>query len=164
MNLKTRKPLQVGAISLALTMLASYVVYSQRQGSQNVAPGSKSGAIDIVPDKAALQQQTASTNRPLHRSLTVVAPSSKSMSPVLAVPAASSKTTKIHVTNAPSPMVFPGSKSAAVFHPQDVTVLMPQTAPARNSFPAPLPHPNETKQYSTFSAGTNAAATLSLKP
>src|SRR5215468_1022867 len=135
MNLKSRKPFQIGAVSLALTMLASYVVYSQRQGSQNVAPGSKSGAIDIVPDKAAIQQQTAGTNRPLHRSLTVVAPSSKSISPVLAVPGASSKTTKVHLTNAPNPMLFPGSKSAPVFHPQDVTVLMPQTAPAKSSLP-----------------------------
>jgi hypothetical protein len=159
MILTTRKPFQIGALSLALTMLASYVVYSQRQGSQNVAPGSKSAAIDIVPDKPALQQQTAGTNRLLHRSSTVVAPSSKSISPVLAVPAASSK---VHVTNAPGPMLFPGSKSAAVFHPQDVTVLLPQTGPGKNPLPAPLPHPNETTQYPNFSPGTNA--TVSLKP
>src|SRR6266850_7211559 len=163
MNLKTRKPFQIGAVSLALTMLASYVVYSQRQGSQNVAPGSKSGGIDVVLDQAAIQQQATGTNKPLHRSMTVVAPSSKSIEPILTVPAtSSSKTTKIHVTNAPSQMVISGSKSAMVFHPQDVTVLMPQTAPGKNTLPAPLPHPNETQQYPTFSSTTNA--TVSLKP
>jgi hypothetical protein len=163
MNLKTRKPLQIGAVSLALTMLASYVVYSQRQGSQNVAPGSKSGGIDVVVDGAAVQQQATGTNKPLHRSLTVVAPSSKSIAPALAIPATtSSKTTKARLTNAPSKMVISGTKSAAVFHPQDVTVLIPQTAPGKNTLPAPLPHPNETTQYPTFSPGTNA--TVSLKP
>jgi hypothetical protein len=163
MNLKTKKPLQIGAVSLALTLLASYVVYSQRQGAQNVAPGSKSGGIDVVLDKAALQQQAAGTNKPLHRSLTVVAPGSKSMEPILTVPATtSSKISKVRLTNAPTQMVFPGSKSAAVFHPQDVTVLVPQTAPAKNSLPAPLPSPNETTQYPTFSTATNTTA--SLKP
>jgi hypothetical protein len=162
MNLKSRKPLQIGAVSLALTMLASYVVYSQRQGAQNVAPGSKSGAIDVVLDGPAVQQQAAGTNKPLHRSLTVIAPSSKYLEPIVTVPATtSSKATKVRATNAPSQIVFPSSKSAAVFHPQDVTVLMPQTAPSRNSL-APLPHPNETKQYPTFSDATNATA--SLKP
>jgi hypothetical protein len=160
MNLKTRKPLQIGAVSLALTMLASYVVYSQRQGSQNVAPGSKSGGIDVVLDEAALQQQATGTNKPLHRSLTVVAPSSKSIAPAFAIPAAtSSKTTRLH-TNAPSKMVISGTKSAAVFHPQDVTVLMPQTAPAKNALPAPLTLPNETKQDPTFSATTSTTAAL----
>jgi hypothetical protein len=163
MNLKSRKPLQIGAVSLALTMLASYVVYSQRQGSQNVAPGSKSGAIDVVLDGTAVQQQTTGTNKPLHRSLTVVAPSSKSISPVLAVPAtSSSKTTKLHLTNAPSAMVISGTKSAVVFHPQDVTVLMPRTAPEAHTLPAPLPLPNESAQYPTFSTPTNTTA--SLKP
>lgn len=163
MNLKTRKPFQIGAVSLALTMLASYVVYSQRQGSQNVAPGSKSGAIDIVTDKAAIQQQTATTNRPLHRSLTVVAPSSKSISPALVIPpTTSSKTSKFLVTNTPSKMVISSTKSAAVFHPKDVTVLLPQTAPGKNSLPAPFPHPSETTQYPTFSPATNATA--SIKP
>jgi hypothetical protein len=162
MNLKTRKPLQIGAVSLALTLLASYVVYSQRQGSQNVAPGSKSGGIDVVLDQTVIQEPKASTNRPLHRSLTVVAPGSKSMSPILAVPATtSSKATKVRGTNAPSQMVISGSKSAMVFHPQDVTVLMPQTATDKNTLPAPLPQPNQTAQHPTFSGGTNT--TVSLK-
>jgi hypothetical protein len=130
MNLKSRKPLQVGAVSLALTMLTSYVVYSQRQGSQNVAPGSKSAAIDVVLDKTAIQEQAAGTNKPLHRSLTVVAPSSKSIAPVVAIPAtSSSKISKVRITNAPSQMVISSSKSAMVFHPKDVTNLMPNTAP-----------------------------------
>jgi hypothetical protein len=207
MNLKSPKPLQVGAVSLAISMLTSYVVYSQRQGSQNVAPGSKSGALDVVLDKAAIQQQAAGTNNPLHRSLTVVAPSSKSIAPVLAVPAtSSSKTSKVLVTNTPTVMMISGSKSAIVFHPQDVTnlmpgtapvlsvtpdqvdqpfssdshmvmwssksgvvfrpqdvsVMLPQTAPGRNSFPAPLPHPNETTRYPTLFGTTNQ--NVSLKP
>jgi hypothetical protein len=158
MNLKTRKPLQIGAVSLALTMLASYVVYSQRQGSQNVAPGSKSGGIDVVLDQAALQQQPTGTNKPLHRSLTVVAPSSKSIAPVLAIPATtSSKTTKVRITNAPSQMVFPGSKSAAVFHPKDVTVLMPNTAPVLGLTPDQVDHSFLSDSRMVMSSSKSAA-------
>src|SRR5712672_857411 len=158
MNLKTRKPLQIGAVSLALTMLASYVVYSQRQGSQNVAPGSKSGGIDVVLDEAALQQQTTGTNKPLDRSLTVVAPSSKSIAPALAIPpATSSKTTRPHVTNAPSKMVISGTKSAAVFHPQDVTVLMPGTAPVLGLTPDQVDHSFLSDSRMVMSSSKSAA-------
>jgi hypothetical protein len=59
-------------------------------------------------------------------------------------------------------MLFPGTKSAKVFQPKDVTVLLPQTAAGKSTLPAPLPHPNETTRYPTFSPATNATA--SIKP
>jgi len=171
MNLNVRKPFQIGAVSLAITMLTSYVVYSQRQAAQTIAPGSKS----MLVNRTVIQQQEAITNRPLPRSSAYVASSSKSIAPVFTIPptngSKASKTPFTPSTNAPSPMLFPGSKSAAVFHPKDVTILIPRSLSDAHSFLAPLPQPGESFEstkvfqitnHPTISIRTNPI--LSLKP
>jgi hypothetical protein len=156
MKLNTRKPFQRGAVLLALVMLASYVVYSQRQAPLTMAPSSKS----LILDRTAIQMQAPGTNQPLLRSTLFVAPGSKSMAPILTIPVTnSSKATKSRLTDAPAPMLFPGSKSAAVFHPHDVSVLLP--APVQpHPLPEPLPYPREAPKPPAFSATTNTTASL----
>jgi hypothetical protein len=102
--MKTRKSLQVATVAFAVTMLAGYITFSQRQArarvSKVVAPSSKLRAplIDLPGgDKGRL------TNAP--------------PVPTLAR------------TNAPQPplsrkMVLPGSKSAAVFDNNEVQSLL----------------------------------------
>ncbi len=158
MKPNSQKPFQMGAVLLALTMLVSYVVYSQRQVAPTVAPGSKS----LVLEGTAIHTQAPGTNQSLPRATPLVAPGSKSMAPVFSIPATnSSKATKRHVPNPAPPMLFPGSKSGAIFHPRDVAVLLP--APAQQPHPDSklLPHPGEAPR-SAFSAATNTTA--SFKP
>ena len=159
MKLNTRKSFQMGAVVLALTMLASYVVYCQRQVTPTLAPSSKS----LILDRTTIQMQASGTNQPVPRSTPLVAPGSKSMAPVFTIPTTnSSKATKTYVTNAPGQMVFPGSKSAAVFHPHDVSVLLP--APVQHAYSPSdaLADPSEAPKHPVFSAATNTTA--SLKP
>jgi hypothetical protein len=167
MNLKARKPFQIAAVSLAITMLASYVVYSQRQAAQTIAPGSKSMPVN----RTVIQQPEGVTNRPLPHSSAYVASGSKSIAPVFTFSATNSSKAAKHPftpsTNPPSPMLFPGSKSAAVFHPKDVTILMPRSFSDAHS--SPQPWPGESFQSTKVSGITNAIstgtnATLSLKP
>jgi len=135
MNLKSRKPLQIGAVLLALTMLASYVVYSQRQVAQTIAPGSKSAPVF---DRTAIQQQTSGIDQAPQRSSTFVASGSKSLAPVFTLAATnSSRTNHARVTNAsaagqptwefatPSLTLYPNSNASVLgLTPQQANRLM----------------------------------------
>ena|SRR5438034_263200 len=120
MEMKTRKPIQILTVALALTMLAAYVVYSQRQRAQNagqrsltVAPSSKLRAplISVSPNGQA-EQTDAVPAKPSE----LFAPGSKSLAPVLDIrPAAVAVETNASPRKLSSHTVFPGSKSAPVF-------------------------------------------------
>jgi hypothetical protein len=101
--MKTRKSIQIGAVAFAVTMLAGYISFSQRQARAQVS--------------------------------NVVAPSSKVLAPLIHPPV----TDKARLTNAPPAprpgrtnappalsrkMIFPGSKSAAVFDPSQMQSLL----------------------------------------
>ena len=88
-----KRMLRFLTVAFALTMLAAYVVYSQRQQAQTVAPGSKStGGSTIVLTtnggkvRAHINVYTNSTStNGAHSYGDVVASSSKSLSPVVKV-------------------------------------------------------------------------------
>jgi hypothetical protein len=109
MNLNSRKPFQIGAVSLALTMLACYVVYSQRQVAQSIAPGSKSAPVF---DRTAIQQQTSATNQASARSSTFVASGSKSLAPIFTLNATNSSRTNRWPTTGASGASQPARTSA----------------------------------------------------
>jgi len=161
MKLNARKPFQLGAVLLALTMLTSYVVYSQRQVAPTMAPSSKS----IILERTAITMETAGTNTVLLRSKVGVAPSSEHMAPVLTIPSTnSSKATKDGVPKVRSPMLFPGSKSGAIFHPGDVVVLLPTPIEQVPPVSEPLLQPRKAPKQSAYSANTNTTETLWAGP
>src|SRR6266536_2371264 len=113
MHMKTRKPVQIGTVVFALSMLAAYVVYSQRQHDRSVAPSLKGMAITTGNEPWAAAGRT--NNVPDREHLTV-APGSKSDVPVLTrqptFPAPAATASAAHVR---SLMIAPGSKSGPVF-------------------------------------------------
>ena len=115
LRMKRRRAIQIATIVSALSLLTSYVMYSQRQQVQSVASSSKFRMLNSPGERAPVQK-TPVTNTLPTRSRTVVAPGSKSLAPLLSIPPAiSSPTSNASLKQAPSQRVFPGSKSAPVF-------------------------------------------------
>ncbi|MEY2427421.1 MAG: hypothetical protein QOJ40_306 [Verrucomicrobiota bacterium] len=110
MQIKTRRPIQILTLALAVSMLTAYVVYSQRERNRTVAPGSKSMALSGAT-KIPAAAYTLVTNPP-----GMVAPGSKSMEPILDLqrphPNPSAQSTG---SNPSTATVAPGSKSGRVF-------------------------------------------------
>ena len=80
--MKNKRPVQILTIVLAMTMLAAYVVYSQRQRSG----GQESRPVTIRAGKESLDTEPLRVTNTLqsHSPLTV-APGSKSMAPLVDV-------------------------------------------------------------------------------
>jgi len=147
MPMKNRRSAQIASVILALSMLTTFVVHSQRQSARSVAPSSKL----IVLDEA--KKPETSGNKPtnaLTRQKIAVAPGSKSMAPIVDVsPRASASATNSQISGARRATVAPGSKSGPVFNlPQAQTAVRPKLTPA------PVP---------TYGA-TNVAASVKPRP
>ncbi len=129
MPMKNRRSAQIASVMLALSMLTTYVVHSQRQSARSVAPSSKLIVLDEV--KAPGTSGKKSTNA-LTRQKIAVAPGSKSMAPIVDVSSrASAPATNSLMSGAQRRMVAPGSKSGPVFDlPQAQTAVRPKLTPA----------------------------------
>ena len=155
--MKTRKSIQIATVAFALTMLAGYVSFSLRQAraqvSNVVAPGSKvqarliqlpggeqGRATNTWLTNASVPLSSASAGKPnaiakerrkvpsTNSSSQVMWPGSKSLVPLLEIQGPPTLTR----TNVPQPapsrkMVFPGSKSGAVFDPSEMHSLLTLT-------------------------------------
>jgi hypothetical protein len=77
-------PIRILTVVFALTMMAGYVVHS-RQQTRVTAPGSKFGVLRVPGDSTSLP--LVPTNQPAAAVDPVFASSSKSMAPLLKVPA-----------------------------------------------------------------------------
>ena len=77
-------PIRILTVVFALTMMAGYVVHS-RQQTRVTAPGSKFGVLRVPGDSTSLP--LVPTNQPAAALDPVFASSSKSMAPLLKVPA-----------------------------------------------------------------------------
>jgi hypothetical protein len=194
--MKTSKPLQILTVAFALSLLAAYVVHSQRQQARTVAPGSKSRVLDELPPQRtpaapkSVMTETQFTVAPgskggvvrlaepaLQRSGAqaepssgVIAPGSKSFTPLLKIqPGFSTTGTLVTLEgrdvlifgseipaegSAPadkSIKVFPGSKSAVVFTTEELKTLVHFTNQSK-----PAVSPAETK--------TNSSSNLKSRP
>jgi hypothetical protein len=107
--MQMKPTLRIGVVLFALTMLATYVVYSQLQQTRRVAPGSKGGTLETVRQAPS----PPVTNGSLQRQ--VVAPSSKSRAPLILMPSAPAGRSQVEQR---SELVVSGSKSAPVFDPR----------------------------------------------
>ncbi len=83
--MKTATVVRAMTICLALTMLTSYVLYSQLTQNRSVAPGSKSDVIRVQKISRAAEKPLTSSIRPA--SSEVIASSSKSRAPLITLPA-----------------------------------------------------------------------------
>ena len=104
----TKTPVQIVTVVFAVAMLAGYVVYSQRQQTRNVAPGSKGG---VIAESKGVTAFNDGTNQPSLLTRELVASSSKSMAPLIEVQRPNPNGSRS--TSAPAAMVAPGSKSEA---------------------------------------------------
>jgi hypothetical protein len=147
MPMKNRRSAQIASVVLAVIMLTTYVVHSQRQSTRSVAPSSKLIVLDGT-------KETWASGRKPTNALTgqkiAVAPGSKSMAPIVDVhPRTPASATNAALPDARRVMVAPGSKSGLVFDlPQSQTAVRPKVTPA------PIP----TK------GATNVAASVKARP
>jgi len=145
MKMKPNRLLQIATLAFALTVLATYVVYSQLQRARTATPVLTSAATNGVKGSSF---GGPSTNHLAERRTTLVAPGSKVMAPVLDI-----RPEKLsRATPAPTPVslpaVFaPGSKSAPVFNlrqqqqsqkPKE-TAINPESQRATNTTAKPHP-------------------------
>jgi hypothetical protein len=56
MQIKTRRPIQILTLTLALSMLTAYIVYSQRERNRTVAPGLKTMPLSDPAKTSDLSQ------------------------------------------------------------------------------------------------------------
>jgi len=131
MPMKNRRCAQIASVMLALSMLTTYVVYSQRQPARSVAPSSKLILLDEgkKPETSGKESTNALTRQKM-----AVAPGSKSMAPVVAVsPRKSALATNSLTPGARRLMVAPGSKSGPVFDlPQAQAAVRLKLAPPQD--------------------------------
>ena len=114
MKMKPNRLLQIATLAFALTVLATYVVYSQLQRARTAAPVSTSAATNGVKRSSI---GGPSTNHLEDRRTTLVAPGSKVMAPVLDIRPEKASRPAPAPTPVSLPAVFaPGSKSAPVFN------------------------------------------------
>jgi hypothetical protein len=105
MQIKPNRPIQIVTLVFALTLVATYVVYSQRQRTKT-----------IMPAPLAAATNGSSTNHVDPPRALLVAPGSKSMAPLLDVrPAKASHSAPASPPVSRPAMVAPGPKSAPVF-------------------------------------------------
>jgi len=109
METKPNRFLQIATLAFALSMLTTYMVYSQLQRTRYVAASPSPATNQFKgPHPPAVLHKTNELRRQL-----VVAPSSKVRAPLLEMPTPASKPTA--PTGPRSKMIASGSKSAAVF-------------------------------------------------
>ena len=128
MPMKNKRSAQIASVMLALSMLTTYVVHSQRQSTRSVAPSSKLILLDDGKKTETSGQQSIHS---LARQNMAIAPGSKSMAPVVTVsPRLSASATNPHASGARRVMVAPGSKSGPVFDlPQVQAAVLPKLTP-----------------------------------
>jgi hypothetical protein len=125
-QMKMLRPVQILVIVTALSILAGYVVYSQRQHPRSLAPNSKFQLINSKVENS-LPRKVPATNQLGNSSSTLLAPDSKVLAPVLKIaPRISLTETNGLPPKSSSRTVFPGSKSAPVFDFQQ-TELPPKS-------------------------------------
>src|SRR5205809_1118059 len=113
MQTKNNRLVRIATLAFALTVFATYVVYSQRQRTRIVTSASLSVATNGT--------RSSSVGGPLTNHLpaqkpVLVAPGSKAMAPVLDVRPAKARIAAPVPTSVSRPaIVAPGSKSAPVF-------------------------------------------------
>jgi hypothetical protein len=131
MPMKNRRSAQIASVMLALSILTTYVVHSQRQSTRSVAPSSKLIVLDEgkKPETSGKESTNALTRQKM-----AVAPGSKSMAPVVVVsPRTSALATNSLTSGARRVMVAPGSKSGPVFDlPQAQTAVRPKFTPPQD--------------------------------
>ena len=111
--MKNSRAVQILTIALALSMLTTYVVYSQRERNRSVAPGSKSMALTGTKETSA-PAISLNTNHLLSPTSGMVASGSKSTVPVFDVRPITAPQVADHPIQ--NPAVFaPGSKSGRIF-------------------------------------------------
>jgi hypothetical protein len=114
MQSKPNRLLQIATLAFALSMLATYMVYSQLQRTRVAPAGSASAATNGL--KGKVQSQGQSTNRTPQARTLVVAPSSKVRAPLLDLPAPFAKPMQPTAgASSRGVTIAPGSKSAPVF-------------------------------------------------
>ena len=80
-----KRVLKIAIVALALTALASYVIYSQRQHNPRIAPGSKAGiAADML--KKIDQQVSTWTNNTERSDTNKTGPGLAPTKPVMVAP------------------------------------------------------------------------------
>jgi len=136
------KSLRVVFVLFAFTMLTGYVVYSQRQQTRTVAPGSKVMVIDNSRELSLSPR--LSTNGLLRNADRMIAPGSKSRAPLIPIQAAApisvtpliplqaaapASATNTKSFGAERAMVAPGSKSGPVFDLPRAQAQKPQLQP-----------------------------------
>jgi len=109
-DVKKGKIAQIIAVIASLTLFSGYVVYSQLKQSGTVASSSK---VMVLTNSRAVT--AGKTNAALTSKQNTRAADSNTISQSI-LP----RDTKSNTPPAKSQMVFPGSKSAAVFSPQQV--------------------------------------------
>lgn len=129
-----KRAVQIATLALALSMLAGFVVYSQQ----------KTGRPRVEQVPATSNEARRAAPAP------VLAPGSKSISPVMRRPAPTIATNTIRATPAPpvsrggafgggvNDIVASSSKSAAVFPPQQPIIELPRSPP---QVPLPIANP-----------------------
>jgi len=145
MQIKPNRPVQIATLAFAVTVFATYVVYSQRQRTRLVTPASLSVAANTVNGRS---MGGSSTNHVPVRQTILVAPGSKAMAPVLDVRPAKARIAGPVPTSVSRPaMVASGSKSAPVFDLRDLsqiqrpkaTAMTPETRRTTNTMAKPHP-------------------------
>jgi hypothetical protein len=113
MQIKPNRPTQIVTLVFALTLVATYVVYSQRQRAKTITPASLAAATNGFNGGSVGGTSTNHIDSP--RAL-LVAPGSKSMAPLLDVrPAKASHSAPDSPPVSRPAMVAPGPKSAPIF-------------------------------------------------
>ena|SRR6185436_8694158 len=101
-----RTPIQIVTVIFSLTMLAGYVVYSQRHQTRTVASSSKGGVISGVNGRP----ENLETNAQATLRKEFLASSSKSIQPAIDIRHLSRHE---NGSNQPARLIMPGSKSTA---------------------------------------------------
>jgi hypothetical protein len=114
MQIKNRRPVQIVSVLFALTLFATYVVYSQLHRSRDMAPSSKSMAIPDLAERAGTGSHPNTNDGAIPR---MIAPGSKSMAPIIEVrpDVLIIQPKQSRTPNSPTMTVAPGSKWDRIF-------------------------------------------------
>src|SRR5262245_9431398 len=146
MPMKNRRSAQIASVMLALTILTTYVVHSQRQSARSVAPSSK---LIVMDEFKMLETSGNKPTNALTRQKIAVAPGSKSMAPIVDLsPRTSASVTNTSISGAQRTRVASGSKYGLVFDPPQL-----QTAVRPKLTPAPVPTNRATNEARSVKPG-----------
>jgi hypothetical protein len=113
MERKPNRVLQIGTLVFALSMFATYMVYSQLQRTRYVTDSSSAKTNQFTQHSPVIIHKT---NQAKQQQQIVIAPSSKVKAPLFEMPTPAAKQrAPAGLPDFYSKMVAPGSKSAAVF-------------------------------------------------